>query len=132
MEGTDDPLRNTILLAQRAADRNRELPDPERARVTPAQGRQVLRIDLEHRDVVIRAGADHAGIVLLGPVTQDDLELPGVFDDMVIGHDVPVRADDEAGADPVLLLLKEQVGRRDGGLDLNHGFPILVGDVDHR
>src|SRR5438552_3564134 len=130
VERADDALRDAVLLAERAPDRDGELPNLERVRVAPAQRRQVLRVDLDDRDVVLRAGADDAGIELLRPITQDDLELPGVFDDVVVGHDVAVGADDEAGSDSMLLRLEDHVRRRHRRLDFHDRLAILVGDAD--
>src|SRR3989440_1331081 len=132
VERADDALGNAVLLAQGAPDRDGELANLERVRVAPAQRRQVLRVDLDDRDVVLRAGADDAGIELLRPITQDDLELPGVFDDVVVSHDVAIGADDKAGADSMLLRLEDYARRRDRGFYFPALFAILVGDADHR
>src|SRR5438270_9224356 len=132
VERADDALGNAVLLAQRAPDRDGELANLERVRVAPAQRRQFLCVDLDDRDVVLRAGADDAGIEFLRPITQDDLELPGVFDDMVVRHDVAIGADDKTGADSMLLRLEDHVRRRDRGLDFHDRLAILVGDADHR
>ena len=131
MQRADDTLGDAVLLAERAANRDRQLPDLQRAGVSKAQRGQALRIDLQHRDVVVRTRAHHASVVGLRLVAKDDLQLPGVFNHVVVRHDVAVRADDESRADPMLLLLDEQVWRGDGGLDLDHRLAVLVGDADH-
>src|SRR5438876_10208414 len=126
VERADDTLRHTVLLAEGASDRDGELPDLERIRVAPAQRRQVLRVDFDDRDVVLRAGADDAGIELLRPVAQDDLELPRVFDHVVVGHDVAVGADDKAGSDSWRSAWGAMARREDGRLDFMDGLATGV------
>src|SRR5207245_11351914 len=45
VERADDAVRDAVLLAERAPDRDGELPNLERVRVGPAQRLRVLRVD---------------------------------------------------------------------------------------
>ena len=68
-----------------------------------------LRLDLEDGDVGLGVAADDLGLEP-GVVVQDDRDLVGVLDDVVVGDDVAVVVDEEArpqrgGAPPRLLLL---------------------------
>src|SRR5207245_9889216 len=125
----DDPLGHAVLLTERASDGDRELSHLERARVGPVEGGQILRIDLKDSDVIFGTGADDARVVLLRLVTQDDLQLARIFYHVVIGDDVPIRADDEPGPDAVLLLL-DDVWHGNRGLDLDDGLSSLRSDTD--
>ena len=58
-------------------------------------------IDLEHRDVGVGIAADDLGLEL-APVEQPDRDLLGAFDHVVVGEDVAVGRDDEAGAAALL------------------------------
>jgi hypothetical protein len=66
---------------------------------------QVRRIDFEQCDVRFRVDADDAG-QMQRTVRQRDCELRRVFDNVIIGHDVAVAVDDDAGAEA----LHEHVG----------------------
>ena len=63
------------------------------------------RVDLEQRDVRFRVDADDAG-QMQRTVRQRDRELRRVLDNVIIGHDVAVAVDDDAGAEA----LHEHVG----------------------
>ena len=108
------------------------------------------RIDLEQRDVGLGVAPDHAGGKRLA-VGEGDGDLRRLGDDMVVGHDVAVGIDDEAGPErvgarhraalfrPLLAAALEVVAeeflerrarrhlRRAAGLRL-----LTAGDVDHR
>ena len=60
-------------------------------------GKVSRRLDLEQREVGALVGADQLGLVLV-VLVEADLDLAGAVDDVVVGHDVAVRRDDEAGA----------------------------------
>ena len=63
-----------------------------------AIGRSAGTVDLEHRDVVGRAGADQLGVVA-ATLVVDDADLPalgGDLGDVVVGHDVTLAVDHEA------------------------------------
>ena len=66
-------------------------------------GERLARVDLQQGDVGGRVAADDLGrdgasavAVLVG--AEVDLDLAGAFDDVVVGQDVAVGRDDEAGA----------------------------------
>ena len=132
VDGADHALGHAVLLAEGAADGDRELADLQAVRLAPIERRQILRLDLDHRYIVVRAGTDHPRVVGLVLIAQDHLQLLGVLDHVVVGDDVAVRPNDEARADAMLLLLHELVGRRHRGLDLNDGTAGLARHVDHR
>ena len=47
----DDAERDGLIESERIADREHPLGDLELRRISPRQHRQVLRVDLQHRDV---------------------------------------------------------------------------------
>src|SRR5439155_1981950 len=63
-----------------------------------AHHRQVLRLDLEERDVAVPIGAHHLRRELPA-VGQLDIDFPGAVDHVGVGENVAVGADDEARAD---------------------------------
>ena len=61
-------------------------------------------VDLEHSDIRARIGADDPGFEL-ALVHQGDAHVGGAIDDVIIGHDVAIGADNHAGAQAVFTLL---------------------------
>ncbi len=61
-------------------------------------GGQVLGVDLDDGDVALRVAADDFGGELAA-VLQGDLHLVGAVHDVVVGEDVAVLGDDDAGAE---------------------------------
>ena len=60
-----------------------------------------MAVDLDDGEVGELVGADDLG-VHHAAVVEGDLDLYRAFDDVVVGDDVAVRRDDDAGADAVL------------------------------
>ena len=67
------------------------------AGVLEVDEREAAALDLDHRQVGALVAADHRGLQL-GLVLQDDLDVLGVLDDVVVGDDVAVGRDEEARA----------------------------------
>ena len=84
-------------VAQRVADGQHPVADAGVVAVAEGGGGQPRGVDLHHRHVGQRVGADHLGGELT-PVEQPDGDLLGAFDHVVVGEDVAVGRDDEAGA----------------------------------
>ena len=92
-------------------------------------GLQVGRLDLNDGEVVRLVGSDDGGRVVLF-VGEDDFQLPGAVDDVVVGEDVAFFVDDEAGAGALLGLgAKEEIIGDDGGGDVDHGGNDALVDV---
>jgi len=67
------------------------------------EGQVTPGIDLQHREVGLVVGSDDGG-GQPGAVGEIDLDLVGALDDMVVGDDRAICADDEAGAQAARLL----------------------------
>ena len=84
-------------------------------------------LGVEHREVVDRAAADHRGVVAVA-VLVDDLDLAvglvGGLHDVVVGDDVALPVEHEAGAGRAAVLTLEL------GDDLHGAGQQLVGDPD--
>ena len=84
--------------------------------IAPFDGRQRLaRLDLEHRQIVLGVVADELG-GKFGAVVERYLDRGRAVDDVVVGDDGAVRADDEAGAQSLLprrQLLRRRLRHRD-------------------
>src|SRR5690606_13201833 len=78
------------------------LPDAQLAALPEAEAGVPVALDLEDGDVAERVGADDLGAER-APVEEDDLELVGLLDDVVVRDDVAVGADEGAAAEAVLL-----------------------------
>ena len=84
---------------ERVADRQHPVADARRVAVAPIRrGQRLVGLDLEQGDVGLGVAADHRGLQI-GVVVQDDGDLVGIGDDVVIGDDIARRIDDEAGAE---------------------------------
>ena len=94
----DDALCDRLADAERIAHRERDVADGHFVDVRERDGPQSLRVDLEQRDVRFRVDADDAG-QMQRTVRQRDRELGRVLDYVIIGHDVAVAVDDDAGAE---------------------------------
>ena len=96
-------------VAHRVADGHGQLADLQLIAVAEGGGVQTLRVDLEHRDVVALGGADQRGLVgrFLGALFlrhDVDGDLVRAGDDVVVGQDVAVLGEDDAGAGAGLLV----------------------------
>ena len=121
-DGADDAARHgSVEDAEGIADGEHLLADLQVGAVAHGDRLQVGRLDLNDREVVRLVGSDDGGRIVLF-VGQDDLELTGSIDDMVVGEDVSLFVDEEAGAGTLRGLgSEEEIIGDDGG-----------GDVDHR
>src|SRR5690606_6451202 len=101
--------------------------------------RQVVEIDLDDGEIRFRIGTDDLG-ERLASVGQCDFDFLGGFDHVVVGQDVALRADDDAGAEADLFFLflveavaEELAEERIVQERILHGRDWLAGeDVDHR
>ena len=100
---------------------------------------QLLQLDLEHREVGLGIGADHARRHL-ARVGERDFDLVHRLDHVVVGEDVALLADDHARAQalaalrPGIDLLAEEVAeQRVVHERMARALDFLAGeDVDHR
>src|SRR5258706_5273809 len=97
--GAEDTGCHRRLQPERLPDRDDPFADLHLVRIADAGARQILRLDLDQRRVGAAIRADHfrAELALVG---QLHAHFVGIVDDMMIGDDVAVVADDEAGARP--------------------------------
>ena len=92
----DDAGSDALAEPVGIADGQYHVADIERIASAQADGRQVREVDLQQRQFSLRVGADEAG-VRLASVGKLHHHLVRVADDMPIGHDEAVLADDHAG-----------------------------------
>ncbi len=92
---------------------------------------QIGGLDLDDGNIVILVAADILGVIAVA-IIQRDLHGVRVAYHMVVGHDVAVRRQDEAGASPGSLCgLAEEIGVR-GGCDVDGHHAVDVGGVQLR
>ena len=131
--GTDDTGGDRVIEAERRTDGQDPFAHFQLVRIAQFQGRQVLRLDLQHRHVAARVRADQLGLVL-ATVGQAHQDLVGIGHDVIVGEDVAVVGDDEAGAQRLrLALLAARIARnlRDAALEEvaeHRRQPFEVGD----
>ena len=94
----DDARGDREVEAEGRADGQHPLADVQRLGVADRDGGQVRAVDLEHRHVRARVGADDLGDELAA-VVEPHHDLVGVGHDVVVGQDVAVVRDHEAGAE---------------------------------
>src|SRR5437764_215581 len=95
--GAHDARGGAVLEAERRADRQHPFPDLEPARVADPHRRQILGGDAQDRDIRFRVHAHDLGGVF-APVGEAHGHFARAVDDVRIGHDDAVRADDESRA----------------------------------
>jgi hypothetical protein len=61
-------------------------------------GQRLVGLDLQQRDVGLGVAPDDLGLQI-GVVVQNDGDLVGVGDDVIVGYDITRRIDDKAGAE---------------------------------
>ena len=101
----DDAHRHGLADAERVADREHDVADADLVGVAERQRLQVGAVDLQHRQVARLVGADDLRLEGAA-VGQFDADLLGAVDHVVVGEDVAVRPDDDAGAEAALAPLR--------------------------
>ncbi len=92
----DESDRETVIEFVRRTDGDRPLPDLDRVAVAESGGGKIFSIDFDDRHVDAIIDADHHRIGELGAVLQQHRDLSASINDMLIGEDVPVLAQDDA------------------------------------
>ena len=96
--GADDSRRDRAVEAERRADGHHPFAHPEPLRITQFDHRQTAGLDLEQRNIGATVAADHLGLELAF-VGQLDQHFVGIVDDVGVGQDITIGADDEAGTE---------------------------------
>jgi len=97
-EGGDDAHGHRLADAERVADGEHDVADAQAVHLAEGDGGELVGLDLQDREVGFGVAADDVGLVGLA-VVERNLDVVGFFDDMEIGQDVAVGADDDAGAE---------------------------------
>ena len=92
--GGNDARRHGVLHAERVADGQDPLADPDQGGIAQGGEGQVLGLDLEEGQVGLGVEPDDLGLVFL-PLEGRDGILDRILGDVVIGQDVAVRRDEE-------------------------------------
>ena len=71
--------------------------------------RQPRRIHFQDRNIGLAIGADQTRLEL-APVRHHDLDVGGFVDHVIVGQDVPIRADDDTGPKRFLAALTRRLG----------------------
>src|SRR5690606_37804975 len=93
----DDACRHRLSEGKGIAESKHPITDLDVVRLRDPDGRQTLRIDLQYRDVGVGIAPDYLGLEL-PTVGERDPDRLRIFHDVVVGQDVAVLTDDEAGA----------------------------------
>ena len=93
----DDAGGDRAAQAERIADRDHPIADARLVLGELHVGEGLVGVDLDEGEIGLRVGADHLGLVGRAVVGLD-LHGLGMIDDVVIGHRVAVRRNEEAGA----------------------------------
>jgi len=96
--GADDAHGDGLTDAHRITDRQDDVSDPHGVGVAKRQRSQAAGIDLQHREVARGIGPDDLGLEATA-IGQFDVDVVGTVDDVMVGQDVAVLADDDAGTE---------------------------------
>jgi len=95
--GADDARRHRVTEPQRVAHGEHPFADLQRLGIAQRYGRQTVGRDADDRHVGLRIRPDDLGVQGTA-VDQLDHDLVGVRDDVVVGEDMSLLGNDEAGA----------------------------------
>ena len=113
------------MKAERIADRDDQLADPQPARIAePREGRR-LAFEPQHGEIGVRVVADQSRRES-APVGKGRLDLAGAADHMAVGQDIGVGREDDAGAGAVAAFV------RSGDLQVKDRGADPVDRADHR
>ena len=93
----DDSRGHRVLEPERLADRDHPFADLELVGIADRDLRQILRIDLQQRNVGALVGADDLGLELAA-IRQAHEDFGCIVDHVRVGGDVTIRRNDEARA----------------------------------
>ncbi|MCY1234110.1 hypothetical protein D9M72_466820 [compost metagenome] len=137
--GADNAHGHGLADTEGVADGERDIADADVVRAAEGDGRQILEVDLQHRQVGLRVAANQARQGFPS-VLEGDHDLIGAGSDVVVGQQVAFRAHDhcrtQAGFHAPLTgqvvaeeaaelrVLEQRVGRLGhhlGGVEVGHG-----------
>ena len=95
--GRNDARRYGAAETERIADGNHPVADLRLLAGEIDEGEVLLALDLDHREIGLRIGADNLRRINRA-VVGGNLDRLGVIDHVVVGHRIAVRRDEEAGA----------------------------------
>src|SRR6185437_2779702 len=93
--GADNAAGYGEIHAQRITDGDDGLPRTKHAAVAKGGTRQPAGVNFDHRQISSGIGTHHFGREG-ALVVEGDLQLVGILDHVVVGHDVAVGGDDDA------------------------------------
>ena len=142
--GAHDTDGNRGIESERIANRDNPFSDAHGRRVTHGQRGQVITVNLDDGDLRFFIRPD-TFCLEFSPILKLNHDLVGIAHHMMVGQDISILADDEAGALPLLLETTglslaarrqpektERIIVREG-LPLSvHGHRLLRMDKDHR
>src|SRR5664280_1324009 len=86
------------------ADSKHHVANAQPVAVSQRDRGQVVRLDLDDRDISFGVGPDNLALEL-AVVRQGHLEFVSALDDVVVGQDIAVGRDDDPGAEALLSLI---------------------------
>ncbi len=101
-DGTDDALGYGLADTERVADGEDDIPDEHQVAIGECGMGEVVGIDFEDGDIGLWVTSDDFGFVFLAGVFEGDLDFVGSIHDVVIGEDIAIGGDDDAGAEAAL------------------------------
>ena len=117
-------------LTEGVANGNDLLAGMDRLRVAELDGGQILSVgDFEEGDVAERVRANEFNVFIARAVVEDDSDVPGAFDDVLVGQDIAVGGNNHTGAGSRAgLALAKEIASADFSDDRNDAGSNAVGD----
>ncbi len=101
--GTHDSHRGRLADAERIADGENDVAHLHLGGIADRKRGQARGIDFDHRHIGLRIGADEL-CRELPIVAEENLDIGGAIDDVVVGEDRSIGGDNHAGTQAVLAL----------------------------
>ena len=117
--------------AERVADGDDSIANVQCIGVAQNDRGQIRRVDLQNGDVVALVVADERRVIARAVIGRDR-DGVGAFNHVIVGEDVAVLRQDEAGAGRGGCGLVAEVVRGDGGRDADGGVHVLRIDLARR
>ena len=131
IQGGDDAGGHRSLKTQRRSNGDGEIPNRDRIGVSQSNNRKIVRVDLQHRQVICGVSADNLRVRAVAVLEENSQRstIGRGSSDMVIGQDVSIRTNHKARSAASLIAIFDGDGDHPGkhrGDHLRHRLRHLI------